>query len=304
MDGTVRSERKIYITIIDLAGNAAYDLLNSRKPISLLEDSFGVTQLTGAAEYLVETKEEMMELIERATSFRRTAPTLKNDASSRSHSICRIRIDNPSTSPDGLLYLVDLAGSEVARDVEVHGADRMRETKEINLSLSVLKECIRGKAALKSSGIGGPKRSHVPFRQSALTKVLKPVFDPAAGQSYKTVAIACLNPSLADVGASKNTLRYAELLRVLLPESKKVEENSMVPMTWGNAKLKEWIAKNVGPCAPNSLQFLSTNNISNIVRHSSNLSNNRSPNRIGRSVPPPPSCRDRTPMPDDPRCQC
>ncbi|KAI6088477.1 P-loop containing nucleoside triphosphate hydrolase protein [Hypoxylon rubiginosum] len=221
------SSCKIYLSIIELAGNSSFDLLSSRKPISILEDSFGVTQLAGIEEHqLIQGEREAAEnLIERAASFRRTAPTLKNDASSRSHSICRLRIqrgDDHGTG-DGFLYLVDLAGSEAARDVATHGAERMRETREINISLSVLKDCIRGKAqadalAFSSGPKSKQKRPHIPFRQSALTKVLKHVFDPSASASKtKTVVIACVNPSLADVGPSKNTLRYAEMLRVSVP---------------------------------------------------------------------------------------
>jgi kinesin family protein 2/24 len=227
MEGSLEGQRQVYITIIDLAGNLAYDLLNSRKPVSILEDSFGVTQLAGANQHLVQDRDAMMDLIERAASFRRTSATLKNHASSRSHCICRIRIYNPSTDSDGLLYLIDLAGSEAARDVAVHGAERMRETREINTSLSVLKDCIRGKAQSDLLALsGGPKskqrKSYVPFRQIALTKVLKHVFEPAGSRACKTVVIACLNPSLADVGPSKNTLRYAEMLRVL-PTADKME---------------------------------------------------------------------------------
>jgi kinesin family protein 2/24 len=246
MDGGLKGEKEVYMTIIDLAGNSAFDLLKERKPISLLEDSSGVTQMVGAAECLVQDKKEMSDLIDLATSFRRTAPTLKNDASSRSHAICRIRIRDPKTSTDGLLYLIDLAGSEGARDVAAHGADRMRETRQINISLSVLKDCIRGKAqadTLKRKS--GQKMPHIPFRQSALTKVLKHIFDPASTQPCKTVVIACVNPSLADVGPSKNTLRFAEMLRVLVPptESKDLDPNA--PMNWTNAQLKEWIKENV-----------------------------------------------------------
>jgi kinesin family protein 2/24 len=234
MDGSLEGQRQVYITIIDLAGNLAYDLLNSRKPVSILEDSFGVTQLAGANQHLVQDRDGMMDLIERAASFRRTSATLKNHASSRSHCICRIRIYNPSTDSDGLLYLIDLAGSEAARDVAVHGAERMRETREINTSLSVLKDCIRGKAQSDLLALsGGPKskqrKSYVPFRQSALTKVLKHVFEPAGSRACKTVVIACLNPSLADVGPSKNTLRYAEMLRVL-PTADKMEPSLVNPI--------------------------------------------------------------------------
>ena len=223
-DGSLGGDREIYFTVVELAGNSAYDLLNSRKPISVLEDSFGVTQLAGAEEHHVRGRAEIMDLIERASSFRQTAPTLKNGASSRSHGICRIRVKNPAADTEGLLYLIDLAGSEAARDVAAHGADRMRETRDINMSLSVLKDCIRGKAmsdALKRAGGPRPKqkRPHIPFRQSALTKVLKHVFDPVGDQVCKTVVIACINPSLGDVGPSKNTLRYAEMLRVIVPKT-------------------------------------------------------------------------------------
>jgi kinesin family protein 2/24 len=250
MSGDFEGQRQIYITIIDLAGNSAYDLLNSRAPISILEDAFGATQLAGAEEHQVHSRDEMTDLIERAASFRRTAPTLKNDASSRSHGICRIRVTNPSTGSDGLLYLIDLAGSEAARDIAVHGADRMRETREINISLSVLKDCIRGKAEADAAMLSdGPKskqkKPHVPFRHSALTKVLKHVFDPASSSDCKTVVIACMNPSLADVGPSKNTLRYAETLRVPVPAGKRVVYNPVAPMTWSNTQLREWISKNV-----------------------------------------------------------
>jgi kinesin family protein 2/24 len=235
MDGSLEGQRHVYITIVDLAGNLAYDLLNSRKPVSILEDSFGVTQLAGANQHLVQDRDEMMDLIDRAASFRRTSPTLKNHASSRSHCICRIRIHNPSTDSDGLLYLIDLAGSEAARDVAVHGAERMRETREINTSLSVLKDCIRGKAQSDLLALSGgsklkQRKPYVPFRQSALTKVLKHVFEPAGSRACKTVVIACLNPSLADVGPSKNTLRYAEMLRVLLPTTNKLEPSLVNPI--------------------------------------------------------------------------
>ena len=248
MDGPNR-QRQIYISIIDLAGNSAYDLLNSRQPISILEDSFGVTQWAGAKEFPVQDRDEVMDIIERAVSFRRTASTVKNHASSRSHSICRIRIEDQSTNiSDGLLYLIDLAGSEAARDIAVHGADRMRETREINMSLSVLKDCIRGKVqldALKEGPKSKQKKPHIPFRQSALTKVLKHVFDPAGSRACKTVVVACINPSLADVGPSKNTLRYAEMLRVLIPATDKRVYNAKSPITWTNAQLQDWIAKNV-----------------------------------------------------------
>lgn len=224
------------------------DLLNGRKAFSILEDSFGVTQLAGALEKHVTVVDEVISLIEGAARFRRTESTEKNDSSSRSHAICRIRIENHSMpeAEDGLLYLVDLAGSEAARDKAKHGADRMKETREINTSLSVLKDCIRGRAEADAlSAAASKKKPYIPFRQSALTKVLKHVFDPKGMRSCKTVVIACVNPSLLDIGPSKNTLRYAEMLRVPVPEKKGVVYDPASPMTWTNAQVKEWITANV-----------------------------------------------------------
>jgi kinesin family member 2/24 len=205
-------ESELHLSISDLAGNSAFDLLDSHKPLSVLEDASGTTHLAGAKEYLLTSRKQAMALLEQATYFRRTEATKKNDASSRSHSICRVRI-RTSTS-EGILYLVDLAGSEAARDVAEHGAERMRETREINMSLSVLKDCLRGRAEIELARREGrqKKKIHVPTRRSTLTRVLKHVFDPEENRECRTVVIACVNPSLADVSASKNTLRYAELL--------------------------------------------------------------------------------------------
>jgi kinesin family protein 2/24 len=108
--------------------------------------------------------------------------------------------------------LIDLAGSEAARDIFSHSTERMKETREINLSLSVLKDCIRA-AALSNSTTGkSSKTTYIPFRQSLLTKVLKHLFDPSESRKCMTAVLACINPSFLDTGASRNTMRYAEML--------------------------------------------------------------------------------------------
>ncbi|RTE70789.1 hypothetical protein BHE90_014812 [Fusarium euwallaceae] len=244
----VEGSRSIFISIIELAGNSAFDLLNSRKPISILEDSFGSTHLAGASEYNVTDAETLLKHINNAASFRRTASTQKNDSSSRSHAVCKIRLENPDLpqADDGLLYLIDLAGSEAARDVTTHSAERMKEAREINASLSVLKDCIRGRASIDAGTAAPGKKVYVPFRQSALTKVLKHVFDPTADRSCKTVVVACVNPSFLDVGASKNTLRYGEMLRVPVPKVAAPKYDAVKPSTWSHEQLQEWISKNSG----------------------------------------------------------
>lgn len=224
-----------------------------------MEDSLGNTQLIGIQECHIKSAPDLLALIDTSVSFRQEASTEKNNRSSRSHAICRIRIKNPAPdiSEDGILYLIDLAGSEAARDIFHHTTDRMKETREINLSLSVLKDCIRGIADMDTSAVTGKtsKRPYIPFRQSLLTKVLKHMFDPSAKRSCRTAVIACINPSFLDTGATKNTLRYAEMLRSAQPTQKAAGYNPRVPTTWSNKDLRNFIKIQVCVRLMNSLSL-------------------------------------------------
>ncbi|KAJ5772353.1 hypothetical protein N7520_002882 [Penicillium odoratum] len=244
-DGTLAGERKVHVSIFELAGNSAFDLLNSHAPFMILEDSFGNTQLVGIQEHQVQNTTELLTLVDQATAFRQTASTEKNDGSSRSHAICRIRIKNPAPDAleDGILYLIDLAGSEAARDIANHTADRMKETRDINTSLSILKDCIRGMADLENPATAGKpsKKPYIPFRQSMLTKVLKHLFDPEGNRCCRTTVLACVNPSFLGTGATKNTLRYAEMLRSARPIRKGVAYDPTNPNTWSNKDLRSYI---------------------------------------------------------------
>jgi hypothetical protein len=53
---------------------------------------------------------------------------------------------------EGRLYVIDLAGSERAADSKGHSKARMDETKQINLSLMALKECIRARTMASAPG--------------------------------------------------------------------------------------------------------------------------------------------------------
>lgn len=200
--------------------------------------------MSGALELEVCSSDELLQLIEQATAYRKTASTEKNSGSSRSHAVCRLRITDPVANDrdDGYLYLIDLAGSEAARDIFDHSADRMKETREINMSLSVLKDCIR---SIADANVSKSKKSYVPFRQSTLTKTLKHVFDPSGARQCKTAVLACVNPSFLDTGATKNTLRYAEMLFVAPPTHKQVDYSPSVPMTWSNKDVRHYITTKV-----------------------------------------------------------
>lgn len=88
-----------------------------------------------------------------------------NERSSRSHSVFTLRIRgcNAHTGEvcEGSLNLVDLAGSERLGSMGDAGGERVKETKNINRSLSALGDVI---AALGEKGEKGDK--HVPYRNS------------------------------------------------------------------------------------------------------------------------------------------
>ena len=65
------------------------------------------------------------------------------------------------------MSLVDLAGSERAHEAKESAQDRRLEGAEINKSLLALKECVRAMDVAAS---------HVPFRASKLTMVLRDSF--------------------------------------------------------------------------------------------------------------------------------
>lgn len=76
----------------------------------------------------------------------------------------------------------------------------MAESVHINSGLLALGNVI--------SALGDQKRisSHVPYRDSKLTRLLK---DSLGGNS-RTVLIACLNPLAENLGESLNTLKFAK----------------------------------------------------------------------------------------------
>lgn len=115
----------------------------------------------------------------------------------------------------GKLLMVDLAGSERAADCQSNNRVRRLEGAEINKSLLALKECIR---ALDN------KSSHVPFRASKLTMVLRDSF--LSSKASKIVMIACLNPGSSSSDHTINTMRYAERLKENTKSGKDVYKNA------------------------------------------------------------------------------
>ena len=119
----------------------------------------------------------------KAMTVRSVAATQCNEHSSRSHFVFRLNIDGSNDAigqtVNGVLNLVDLAGSERLSKSHATG-DRLKETQNINKSLSALGDVI---LSIKNGD------SHTPYRNSKLTWLLK----PCLGNKSKTLMfVNCL----------------------------------------------------------------------------------------------------------------
>jgi hypothetical protein len=143
-----------------------------------------------------------------------------NDQSSRSHAIFTIFLEQkiPALDPSvgceyvsAKFHLVDLAGSERAKRTGAVGA-RFKESVTINKGLLALGNVISAlcdAGAATPNARGTPVRTHVPYRDSKLTRLLQ---DSLGGNS-KTVMIACISPADINFEETLNTLKYASRTR-------------------------------------------------------------------------------------------
>ena len=194
-------ELEIHVAFFELYGGLVQDLLHDRKKCKLLEDGKGEVNITGLTEVAAPTPKDFLSIIEQGNGSRTTHTTEANDTSSRSHAICQVFLrDKRDGKLRGKLGLVDLAGSERGSDTKSHNQQRRAESAEINTSLLSLKECIR---AL------GQKSTHVPYRGSKLTLILKDCFSPES----KTTMITTVSPGASSADHSLNSLRYADRIK-------------------------------------------------------------------------------------------
>ncbi|XP_047058761.1 kinesin-like protein KIN-13B [Lolium rigidum] len=200
---------QLFFSFFEIYGGKLYDLLNERNKLCMREDGKQKVCIVGLQEHRVSDLETIKELIERGNATRSTGTTGANEESSRSHAILQLvikrRVDGSDSKPPrlaGKLSFIDLAGSERGADTTENDKQTRIEGAEINKSLLALKECIR---ALDND------QTHIPFRGSKLTEVLR---DSFIGDS-RTVMISCISPSSGSCEHTLNTLRYADRVKSL-----------------------------------------------------------------------------------------
>lgn len=176
----------------------------------------------------VHNVEDMLKWMNMGNDNRSTGETAMNAESSRSHSVFTVYVetmvivegeDKPSIKA-GKLNLVDLAGSERQSKTQAVG-DRLKEAKNINLSLSALGNVI----AAQASG----KKGHIPYRDSKLTRLLQ----DSLGGNTKTLMIAALSPADYNYDETLGTLKYANRAKQI-KNAPKINEDPK------DAKLREF----------------------------------------------------------------
>jgi len=201
------AEFSVRVSYLELYNEEIFDLLSATDDttrLRLYEDSAkkGSVIIQGLEEVQVHNKREVYEILEKGSFKRKTAETLMNAHSSRSHTVFTVTVHLKESSMEGeevlrigKLNLVDLAGSE---NIGRSGAQdkRAREAGNINQSLLTLGRVITCLVE---------RTPHIPYRESKLTRLLQ---DSLGGRT-KTSIIATISPAGINLEETMSTLDYA-----------------------------------------------------------------------------------------------
>lgn len=206
-------EYSVKISFLELYNEEIFDLLSAvddTSKLRLYEDAYkkGSVIIQGLEEVQVHTKAQVYSILERGSEKRKTAETMMNAHSSRSHTVFTVTVHIKEAMLEeevlriGKLNLVDLAGAE---NIGRSGAkdSRAREAGNINQSLLTLGRVITNLVE---------RAPHIPYRESKLTRLLQ---DSLGGRT-KTSIIATVSPATINLEETLSTLDYAYRARSIL----------------------------------------------------------------------------------------
>ncbi|CAI9717635.1 KIN-7M, chloroplastic [Octopus vulgaris] len=205
-NNTYGSGFHVWLSYYEIYCSQLFDLLNGRKRLFAREDGSHKVCIAGLTETEVPDVSSLMQILDIGSACRSKGSTGANPDSSRSHAVLQLQVRDGYDEYFGRISFIDLAGNERAADVKDSDKQSRKEGAEINQSLLALKECIRSL---------DQESSFTPFRQSKLTHILK---DSFIGKS-KTCMIANITPSQSSTECTLNTLRYANRVKEIRPES-------------------------------------------------------------------------------------
>ncbi|CAH8626714.1 unnamed protein product [Schistosoma curassoni] len=247
-------EYTMKVSFVEIYKEDIHDLLGEDVSASLqIREENQLVKIPGLTETVVTSPEEVLYLLHCGSTKRSVASTAMNLKSSRSHAILtlcfllrpKITEMNGKNTEDTLtakLHLVDLAGSERIKKTHAEG-DRLKEGIDINRGLLALGNVISALCERDAK-----KRSHIPYRDSRLTRLLQ---DSLGGNST-TLMLACVSPADINMEETLNTLRYANRARLI---KNKPILNRADPKDAELAKLRVLVAQLQARLANNSSCF-------------------------------------------------
>ena len=232
---------RVSISYLEIYNEQVYDLLGSGggggdwqavpeqssgphlPRVTMLEAEDGSCTFRNLTVHVADSGEEALGLLFKGDTCRAVAETSSNAVSSRSHCVFTAYVEVRPTGTDivrrSKLHIVDLAGSERIGKTGTSDGVLLAESKHINLSLSYLEQVI---VALqeKAAGLG---RSHIPYRNSCLTSVLR----DSLGGNARTSMIATLSPTSSCMEEGVATCRFAQ--RVAMISNDVVQNEALDP---------------------------------------------------------------------------
>ncbi|XP_052012682.1 kinesin-like protein KIF13A isoform X6 [Apodemus sylvaticus] len=204
---------KVEVSYMEIYNEKVRDLLDpkgSRQSLKVREHKVLGPYVDGLSQLAVTSFEDIESLMSEGNKSRTVAATNMNEESSRSHAVFNIIITQTlydlqsgnSGEKVSKVSLVDLAGSERVSKTGAAG-ERLKEGSNINKSLTTLGLVI---SSLADQAAGKGKNKFVPYRDSALTWLLK---DNLGGNS-QTSMIATISPAADNYEETLSTLRYAD----------------------------------------------------------------------------------------------
>jgi kinesin family protein 6/9 len=196
-----------FVSYLEIYNENGYDLLDQRQREGALEDmpklsgvmegADGDVYVRGLSRCPVASAEAALNLLFLGDTKRAVSSTSMNAASTRSHCIFTLGLEARRSDSDVIrrskLHIVDLAGSERVAKSNAKGK-QLREAQYINQSLHFLEMVIVALQSRQAKEKGG--MSHVPYRNSMLTSVLK----DSLGGNCKTYMIATVRVAMAKAG--------------------------------------------------------------------------------------------------------
>ncbi|CAD7973072.1 unnamed protein product [Amoebophrya sp. A25] len=251
----------VEIQCFELLHKVAFDLLDGRKQVKILEDASRTVHVkakwvrcamgmgadvkakdgsspaggennTSSAGQSASDVEDARTTIDHALALRLSEATERNVCSSRSHAFFMFRIGGR------LIRVIDLAGSERNFETQAMTAAQHRQSALINSSLMTLKTCLRMLASASAEN----HRRKIPFRDSRLTHLLQDCF---VGTTSKAITSQEAPPEdVAAVGS--------------LPQHKQDQEQPSSQKETFPTSTRMTIIATVSPCARDAIHSRNT----------------------------------------------